>query len=177
MDLETLRYPIGRFRLPTTRDAAFVETCIADIAACPAHIKAAVANLTDEQLDTPYRPEGWTIRQVVHHVADSHINSYMRFKWTLTEDVPIIKTYNEKDWAKEPEALTGPVELSLNLLEALHARWHVILKNLTPAQLKRKLYHPEMKRHLDLTTMVALYAWHGKHHTAHITSLRKRKEW
>lgn len=171
-----LRYPIGRFERPGNVSPADRTTYAAQIAALPKEMRAAVAGLTDAQLDTPYRPEGWTVRQVVHHVVDSHINSYVRFRWALTEDEPDIKTYDEKAWATLPDAASAPVALSLNLLDAVHARWSALLRTLTPEDWSRALVHPKSGR-MTLDDMLALYAWHGRHHVAHITELRAREGW
>jgi hypothetical protein len=150
--------------------------CLAAIAETPAKLRAAVAGLTDQQLDTPYRPGGWTVRQVVHHVPDSHMNSYMRFRLALTEEQPAIKGYDEAAWAKLPDAQSAPVEISLSLLDTLHRRWVMLLESLTPEQWKRTFLHSELGP-VSLERNLALYAWHGKHHVAHITGLRERMGW
>ncbi|HWC75039.1 MAG TPA: putative metal-dependent hydrolase [Gemmatimonadales bacterium] len=169
------RYPIGKFtrvaQLSATERAAAIE----QIAAAPATFRRAVAGLDDKQLDTPYRAGGWTVRQVAHHLPDSHMNAYLRFKWGLTEDTPTIKTYEEKDWANTPET-TAPVGSSLDLLTALHVRWVNLLRGMKPADFARTIKHPEMGT-TSLDTLLALYAWHGRHHTAHVTSLRQRMGW
>ena len=170
------RYPIGPFTKPTAFDDAFRQAARAAIAAAPGLLKSAVAGLSKAQLDTPYRPGGWTVRQVVHHVPDSHMNAYIRFRWALTEDEPVIKTYDERLWADLPDARTAPIEPSLDLLESLHARWMALLSALTARDFARCLAHPEMGR-VDLDTLLALYAWHGRHHAAHITTLRERSGW
>jgi hypothetical protein len=176
MDIPDLRYPIGKFTFPdevTAQDRAkFVE----QIAEAPARMKAAVAGLSDERLDTPYRPGGWTVRQVVHHVPDSHLNSYIRFRWALTEDAPVIKTYHEDRWAELSDARTAPVETSLLLLESLHVRWVKLLDSLTDDEWKRTFRHPELGP-VSLEKNAALYAWHGQHHVAHIRGLRDRMRW
>lgn len=177
MDLEQLRYPVGRFQLPTNITSEHITNWITEIENTPTLVEAAVVGFTDEQLDTPYRPDGWTVRQVVHHLPDSHMNSYIRFKWTLTEDTPTIKAYDETRWAQLEEAKNAPVEMSINMLKALHARWVVVLKNLTEEDLKKEFTHPETGKNISLQTMVALYAWHGRHHLAHITSLKERMGW
>ena len=170
-----LRYPIGKFvPVPSLTPAQRAE-CIAQIAAAPAALRRAVEDLTDPQLDTPYRDGGWTVRQVTHHVPDSHINAYVRFKLGITENTPAIKTYEEKDWARTPET-RGPVAMSLDLLTALHQRWVVLLRAMTATDFARTISHPEWGKP-SLDTMLALYAWHGRHHTAHITSLRERMGW
>ena len=170
------RYPIGKFQYPDSvtdeQCAAFIE----EIAAAPAQYRAAVAGLDETQLDTPYRDGGWTLRQTVHHVADSHINSYVRFRLAATEENPRITTYKEELWAELADAKSLPVEVSLVLIESLHERWVVFLRSLGTAQLARTFDHPA-KGPLQLSTVLALYAWHGKHHVAHITSLRRQKGW
>jgi len=149
---------------------------IKDIAAAPAMMREAVAGLTSAQLDTPYRDGGWTVRQVVHHVPDSHMNSYIRIKFALTEQEPTIKPYDEEIWAKLVDARTAPVDPSLELLEGLHHRWAVLLRSLTELEVQRKFFHPELGT-VTIDQYIALYAWHGKHHAAHITSLRERNGW
>jgi len=170
------RYPIGKFNRVSSLNAAERAAAIDQVAAAPAQFRRAVMGLTPAQLDTPYRDGGWTVRQVAHHVPDSHMNAYLRFKFGLTEDAPAIKTYEEKDWAKTPEVAATPVEVSLALLEALHLRWVTLLRAMTPEQFARTIKHPEMGPS-SLDTMLALYAWHGRHHTAHVTSLRERMGW
>ena len=169
------RYPIGKFTKVQQLSAAERAAAIEQIAAAPATFRRAVAGLDDAQLDTPYRNGGWTVRQVAHHLPDSHMNAYMRFKWGLTEDVPAIKTYEEKDWAKTPET-TAPIASSLDLLTALHARWLNLLRGMRPADFGRTVKHPDWGTP-SLDTLLALYAWHGRHHTAHVTSLRERMGW
>ena len=171
-----LRYPIGRFRKPASFGPEQRTESVGAIAAAPAQLRDAVAGLSEGQLDTPYRAGGWTIRQVVHHLPDSHLNSYLRFKLALTEAEPTIKTYDEGRWAELDDARTAPLEPSLRLLESLHERWVTLLRSLTAVQLDRTLRNPELGI-LSLHTMVAIYAWHGRHHIAHITSLRGRHGW
>jgi uncharacterized damage-inducible protein DinB len=165
---ESLRYPAGRLTPPQTITPSMTTSWIQEIAQLPERLRQTVNSLSDEQLDTPYRPDGWTARQVVHHIADSHLNSYIRFKWALTEDKPLIKAYDEKAWAELPEARTADVGLSLDLIDALHRRWVVMLKNLSPADLARSFIHPESGKEIPLGRMLALYAWHGRHHMGHI---------
>ena len=174
---QNLSYPIGPFSPPERITADYLADCIERIRSTPERLRQAVAELSDEQLDTPYRPGGWTVRQVVHHVPDSHINCYIRFHWTLTEDNPLIKAYDEKSWASLPYHAELPVETSLNLLEAIHARWVVLLDNLSEADLERSFRHPEDGSTNSLRKTIASYAWHGDHHIAHITSLRERMGW
>lgn len=169
------RYPIGKFTPVPSLDVAERLACIEQIAAAPANFRKAVAGLNDAQLDTPYRSGGWTVRQVAHHLPDSHMNAYLRFKLGLTEDKPAIKTYEEKDWAKTPET-TAPIAMSLDLLTALHVRWVTLLRAMRPADFARTIKHPEWGAP-SLDAMLALYAWHGRHHTAHVTSLRQRMGW
>jgi uncharacterized damage-inducible protein DinB len=170
------RYPIGPFAYtgPTTPDQRAAR--IADVAALPVAIREAVRGLTAAQLDTHYRPDGWTVRQVVHHVPDSHLNAYVRFKLALTEDAPTIKPYEEQLWAELPDARSGPIEPSLGLLDHLHERWVRVLRAMTAADFARRLNHPKSGM-MDLDRLLALYAWHGKHHVAHITSLQQRQAW
>lgn len=173
-----LRYPVGKFQRPATALSAAERGAMVDaIAATPANLRAAVRGLTDRQLDTPYRPGGWTVRQVVHHVPDSHLNAYCRFKLALTEDVPTVKPYDEAKWAELIDGKSALVAESLTLLEALHARWVLLLRAMRPDDFRRKLNHPEWDSPPFLDDMLAMYAWHGRHHTAHITELRKREGW
>lgn len=174
---DDLRYPIGRFVPPESVSDADRRGWIGEITALPRLVSAAVAGLDDARLDTPYRPGGWTVRQVVHHLPDSHINSYTRFRLALTEPEPTIRPYHEERWAELPDAREGPVALSLVLLEALHARWVALLRSLEPADWARTFVHPEHGRRVTLDENLALYAWHGRHHVAHITALRAREGW
>jgi uncharacterized damage-inducible protein DinB len=170
------RYPIGKFDWSGTSTEAERRKFIAQIEGTPAKLRAAVKGLTEQQLDTPYRDGGWTVRQVVHHLPDSHMNGYVRFKLAATEDQPTIKTYEEELWAELPDAKTAPIEPSLALLESLHYRWVLFLKSLRAEDYARKLKHPELGE-VVLDKYLALYAWHGRHHVAHITSLRERMKW
>jgi len=171
-----LRYPTGPFTFDPDVNPDKRRTSIRQIAAVPAAMRAAVAGLNDRQFDTPYRPGGWTVRQVVHHVPDSHVNAYVRFKLALTEDCPTIKTYKEAAWAEVADTQGTPVDVSLTLLEALHRRWVVLLESLGAADFERPLTHPEHGR-IKLDYLLQMYAWHGGHHIAHITGLRKREGW
>jgi uncharacterized damage-inducible protein DinB len=173
---QDLRFPVGKFRWKGEVNEAEHGELISQIAETPARLREAVKGLTPEQLDTPYRPEGWTVRQVVHHLPDSHLNSYVRFKLGLTEQQPSIKTYDQEAWANLADSKATPVETSLALLEALHERWVNLLRSMSSADFARTLNHPEMGP-VTLDRMVALYAWHGRHHVAHITSLRDRMGW
>ena len=171
-----LRYPVGKFTMePVATDEQRLQ-CIQDIADAPQRLRAAVQGLNEQQLDTPYRPEGWTVRQVVHHLPDSHLNAYVRFKLTMTEHEPKIKTYEEGLWAQLPDARTAPIEMSLRLLESLHQRWVNFLNTMTHTDLQKKFVHPE-HGFMSLGFLLRLYSWHGKHHVAHITSLRERMGW
>jgi uncharacterized damage-inducible protein DinB len=176
-DLERRKFPIGKFNPPDVVTPSDRVTLIQQIAATPANMRKAVAGLTDEQLDTAYRQGGWTLRQVVQHVPDSHVNAYVRFKWTLTENTPTIKTYKQDIWADMQDSVSGPIELSLALLDALHARWVYLLNKMTDADFAREFTHPEQNRNIRLDRMLALYAWHGQHHVAHITALRSERGW
>jgi hypothetical protein len=171
-----LRYPVGPFVRPQTLSDAERRSAIDEIAAVPAALRAAIRGLSEAQLDTPYRPGGWTVRQVAHHVADSHLNAYTRFKLALTEETPTIKPYDENGWVMTGEVQSTPVETSLVLLDALHDRWVRLLNTITQEQFDRKLNHPE-NGVMNLHQLLALYEWHGRHHTAHITSLRERSGW
>ncbi|HXI64249.1 MAG TPA: putative metal-dependent hydrolase [Gemmatimonadales bacterium] len=171
-----LRYPIGQFKLVKTLTPAQRATCIEQIATAPDGLRRAVEGLDDRQLDTPYRPGGWTVRQVVHHVPDSHMYAYARFKLACTEETPTLKTYDEARWAELIEARTAPIDISLDLLSALHRRWVLFLKTLTPADFARTAKHAEWGTP-TVDDLLAQYSWHGRHHTAHITSLRERMGW
>jgi uncharacterized damage-inducible protein DinB len=175
-DLEQLRYPISRFQARAGLSSAERAALIDDIAGLPAALRAAVAGLTGEQLETPYRPGGWPGRQVVHHVADSHMNSYVRFKLAVTETEPTIKPYDEAAWAELDDATGEDIEVSLALLESLHRRWTRFLRSLRDEQLERVFIHPDLGR-VTLDEAVQHYAWHGRHHLAHITRLRERMGW
>jgi uncharacterized damage-inducible protein DinB len=174
--MEELRFPVGRFQRPAALSNDERRAAIDVIVAAPAKLRAAVRGLDDAQLDTPYRPDGWTVRQVVHHVPDSHANAFIRFKLALTEDTPTIKPYNEAAWANLEDSRSTPIETSLTLLDALHDRWMRILNAMSPSDFERQLTHPDSGR-VTLDQLLALYAWHSKHHVAHITSLRERNGW
>jgi len=171
-----LRYPIGelQFTEPVTAEARAAR--VVAIAAAPARLRAAVDGLDEAQLDTEYRPGGWTVRQVVHHIPDSHLNAYTRLKLALTEEHPTIRPYDEAAWATLPDS-AGPIASSLGLLDHLHARWVALLRALPAAAFGRTLYHPESRSVLSIDRLTATYAWHGEHHIAHITSLRTRRGW
>jgi hypothetical protein len=174
--LETLRFPVGHPELRTELAPAEREEMIRVLEELPARMREALDGLTDEQLDTPYRPEGWTLRQVAHHVPDSHVNSYVRFKLAVTEENPTIQVYDEKAWAEQTEAREGPVEMSLVLLEGLHRRWVAWLRSLPEEAWSRPLTHPEVGP-LNLSQLLCIYDWHSRHHLAHITTTRDREGW
>ena len=174
---DDLRFPIDEFQWPESRSLSRISGWLDDIEAFPGDLRRVVAPLTPEQLDTPYRPGGWTVRQVVHHLGDSHLNSVIRFKLALTEDNPTIKPYNEAAWADLADYRATPIPLALTFLEALHTRWLLLLRTLGPSDWRRTLDHPEWDRPISLDVQAALYSWHGKHHLAHITSLLDRKGW
>jgi hypothetical protein len=170
------RFPIGRFSFPTSVSPSDLTGFIADVEQAPAALRAAVAGLSAQQLDTPYRDGGWTVRQVTHHVPDSHMNAYVRYKLALTEDEPTIKPYAEDRWAELADTKSTPIEISLAMLESLHERWAQLLRSLSPSDWKRQFRHPDLGV-ISLEKNLALYAWHGKHHVAHVTELRKRLGW
>jgi uncharacterized damage-inducible protein DinB len=171
-----LRYPVGKWSPAPAIDADTRRKLIADIDALPRQLAAAVEGLDDGRLDTPYRPEGWTPRQIVNHVMDSHLNAYIRFKLAVTEDNPTIKPYDEKTWAETIDGRTTAVSVTLPVIDGLHQRWVQFLRSLEPSAFARTLVHPE-RGSMTLDTLLQLYAWHGRHHTAHITELRKRQGW
>jgi hypothetical protein len=175
-ELDDLRYPIGRFTPPASSMAGVRAAHIQTLRLLPEHLRAAVQDLNDHQLDTPYRDGGWTVRQVVHHVADSHANSYIRFKLALTEDWPVIKPYDEVAWANLPDSRWLPVGGSLDLIQALHGRWVALLEALSDEDFQRGYTHPELGRQ-NLAHALALYDWHSRHHTAHIARLRALEGW
>jgi hypothetical protein len=170
------RFPVGRFTPPAVITPEDRERYLREIEEAPGRLREAVSGLTDEQLDTPYRDGGWTVRQVVHHVPDSHINSYVRFRLALTEEEPTIRPYLEDRWAELADARTAPVEVSLGLLESIHRRWALLLRSLDNEQWAFRFRHPELGV-VPLDRNLALYAWHGRHHVAHVTSLRDRRGW
>ncbi len=176
-----LRYPIGKaLEQPFGKDGynENVKTSyLLAIQQCPVLLENAISNLDEQQLNVPYRDGGWNSRQVIHHVADSHMNAYMRFKHALTENNPTIKTYNEAAWAVLSDTQNLPVNISLTLLHALHLRWHELMKNMTEADWQKTIYHPEREREMTLWDLIKIYAWHGKHHVTHITALRERMDW
>lgn len=175
--LEKLRYPIGKFIAPEIYSSDYLTNKIAEIANFPERLKKEVIHLTDEQLDTPYRNGGWTIRQVIHHCADSHMNCFIRIKWTLTEDTPVIKFYHEDRWAELHDNLTMPIQPTLSFLEGLHFRLAYLMNSLTEVELEKSFIHPEHNAAFQLKEIIGTYAWHGNHHLAHITELKKQKGW
>lgn len=176
-ELENLRYPIGRFEWDGVWNEEVQAAWINTIESQPAALREAVAGLSEAQLDTPYRPGGWTVRQVVHHVVDSHMNSVIRFKLALTEEAPVIKPYQEQLWAELEDSRGFPVESSLQLLDSLHLRWGRLLRSMDEAQYQRAFYHPESEALVSLRRALGLYAWHGSHHIAQIMALRQREAW
>ena len=170
------RYPIGKYvSEPFSENTR--RKWMQDIQFLPALLESTIENLDASQLNTPYREGGWMVRQVVHHVADSHMNAYIRFKLGLTENDPVIKPYDENSWAQLEDVDKQPVNISITLLYALHSRWHACLLPLTEQQWQRTVYHPQRERHITLWEMLGMYAWHGRHHVAHITQLREQKGW
>ncbi len=177
MTIEKLKYPIGKFKKPEEITAEIISEWISDITSFPASLRSEVNHLSNDQLDTPYRPDGWTIRQVIHHCADSHMNSLMRLKLALTENVPTIKPYIQNRWAELSDSKNMPIEASLKMLEGIHERWAVLLNDLSEEQFKRTFVHPENGNTFRIDENTALYAWHCNHHLAHITETKKRNSW
>ncbi|MEM9821806.1 MAG: YfiT family bacillithiol transferase [Bacteroidota bacterium] len=175
--MEKLRYPIGRFNVKRPISPEQIVGFIQDIAHLPEQVSSTIDGFSEKQLDTTYRPGGWTVRQVVHHLADSHMNSYIRFKLALTEGQPTIKPYEEGRWAELEDGRQAPVELSLQLLTALHQRWTIFLRSLTAEDFEKSFIHPEHGKAVPLDINVALYSWHGRHHLAQILSLKERMNW
>ena len=171
-----LRFPIGKFRADAPIAESDYPLLIGQIAETPGALRSAVAGMSRDQVETRYRPGGWTVKQVVHHLPDSHLNAYTRFKLALTEDEPAIKAYDEAKWAELPDSQRVPIEVSLDLLESLHLRWVVLLRGIDGADFQRGLRHPE-RGLMTLAQLLAMYAWHGRHHVAHITALREREGW
>ncbi len=171
------QYPIGKFQAPASFMQGHTDELIKSIARFPVKMREATSMLNDEQLDTPYRKGGWTVRQVVHHVADSHMNAYIRFKLTITENIPIIKPYREEKWAETADGKSAPIWISLNLLDALHTRWILFLSSLKGDDYLKTYFHPDLQKEFKLYEAVALYAWHCEHHLAHITTLKSKENW
>ena len=176
-NIEDLRYPIGKFTCPDNITSEQISDAIVALETLPKRLEDLVSGFSNEQLETPYRPEGWTVRQVVHHIADSHHHSYTRFKWALTEKEPLIKAYQEKDWSSLFDARTAPISLSLNYINALHAKLVYLLKGLNATDLKKNYLHPEGNVRVSVAENIAKYAWHGNHHFAHIKNLSLREGW
>ena len=174
--MEDLRYPIGKYE-PSLFSEKQLQEWLIDIKFLPQHLENSVLNLDEVQLNTPYRPAGWTVKQLVHHVADSHMNAYIRFKLGLTEDNPTIKPYEEAKWAEMSDTKNLPINISLTLMHALHSRWMEVLLSIKDEEWNRTVVHPEHGRQMTLWYLMGMYAWHSRHHTAHITSLRERMGW
>ncbi|CAL1517591.1 YfiT family bacillithiol transferase [Chitinophaga sp. MM2321] len=175
--METLQYPIGRFEALPDYSPEMLAGFIDDIRELPTLVEMAVQHLDEYQLQAPYRPEGWTVAQVVHHLADSHMNGCIRVKLALTEDEPTIKPYEEAAWAVLPDVANTPVNVSITLLHALHTRWAALMEGLTDTQWERTFFHPGQGKVFNLKTHIANYSWHGKHHLAHIEGLKERMKW
>jgi len=174
--MEDLRYPVGKYIVQPFSEKQLGEW-LTDIKFLPQHLENAILNLDEAQLNTAYREAGWTVKQVVHHVADSHMNAYIRFKLGLTEDNPTIKPYDEAAWAEMSDTKNLPINISLTILHALHTRWYEVLKNMSREDLDKTVFHPEHKKTFTLWNLLGMYAWHSRHHVAHITSLRERSNW
>jgi hypothetical protein len=177
MNLEKLKYPIGQFEEPTTISKTLIQEWIGIIEYFPSELSKETAQLTESQLDTPYREGGWTLRQVVHHCADSHMNSFIRLKLALTEETPTVKPYFEDRWAELSDTKLMPIQASLHLLEGIHQRWAFLLKSMSTADFVRSFYHPEQQKNIRIDGYLGFYAWHCKHHLAHITETKKRLQW
>jgi len=175
--LESLKFPIGQVAIPSKINEQHINDWIKTIEDFPSKLDKLITHLNEEQLDTVYRKDGWSIRQVIHHCADSHTNSYIRFKWTLTEDKPIIKAYYEDRWGELFDSNDSPISLSIDLLKALHTKWVYLLKGLKPEDLKRVFIHPESNDSVSLAKNIGIYAWHCDHHYAHIYNLMRSKNW
>lgn len=175
--MEHLKYPIGQLNIPSEITKKHISKWISDIENFPNNLENLVQNLSEEQLNTPYRDGGWTVRQTIHHCGDSHVNSYIRFKWSLTEEQPIIKAYYEDRWAEIFDTKEAPIELSLTFIKALHAKWAYLLKGLTHNDLNKTFIHPENRDVVSLKQNIGIYAWHCNHHYAHIENLLIRNNW
>ncbi len=176
-ELEELRYPIGKFERPEKITSVLIQRWIDDISELPRDLSEKVNTLSKEQLDTPYRPEGWTLKQLIHHIADSHMNALLRFKWALTEEEPTIKAYNEKAFAELYDSKLAPVEISLQFISALHGKWVILLENMSTTDFEKTFVHPETGKRYNLKEMLGHYSWHGKHHLAHLHNLLELKGW
>ncbi len=175
--MKELQYPIGKWEYEETHDEFEREMLLDSLAMIPAILRSEVDQLSDDQLDTPYRPEGWTVRQVVHHLADSHLNAYTRFKLALTEIEPVIKTYDQEMWAETADSKSAGIDFSLDLLDAVHRKWNELLRSLTESDLLKSYFHPETGELVSLNEALSLYEWHGRHHIAHITTLKQSSGW
>lgn len=173
-NIEKLRYPIGKFSAPLEFSPGDMEKWIREIEDLPSLCRSELRDFTEEMLEDSYRPEGWTARQVIHHIVDSHMNAYVRFKLALTEDTPTIKPYFEDRWAELPDAKNAPPDISITLLEALHRKWTMLLRNMKEEDFNRSYFHPESKKNFLLRTALALYAWHGRHHLEHIRNVKRK---
>jgi hypothetical protein len=171
-ELEKLKFPVGHYQEPAVIDRAQLEDWMMQIQLLPAKLHQLVSNMTEEELDRPYRPGGWTGRQVIHHIPDSHMNAYIRFKLALTEDHPDVRPYFEDRWAELADGKFAPPQVSLNLLDSIHQRWILLLRSLTDADLDRTYFHPASHKVFKLRSVIGMYAWHGEHHFAHVKSLR-----
>jgi len=176
-ELQNLKYPIGKFNFPEIANKEYIDGCISILEYFPEKLETLVNNLSDEQLDTPYRPGGWTIRQTIHHLSDSHHHSYSRFKWALTEDKPIIKAYHEDRWAELIDSKSAPIDMSLQHLKAIHFKLVYLLRRLSNTDLNKCFIHPETQKEVPLKRNIGLYAWHSNHHFAHIENVLKRNNW
>lgn len=172
--MEELQYPIGKFEYPQTYTAADIQGWINEIESVPVRYKAMVESLTEEHLNMSYRPGGWTARQVIHHVPDSHLQAYCRFKWVLTEDSPTIKPYHEDLWAQLPDSMVTPVSVSIDLLTAVHTRWVLLMRSMTVEDFNKYYIHPQYGKQYALGAVCKLYAWHGNHHLAHLQIIRNK---
>lgn len=177
LGLEKMRYPIGKFIAPEHYSSKYLAEKTEEIASFPERLKAEVLHLSNDQLDTTYRENGWTVRQVIHHCAESHMNCFIRIKWALTEDKPTIKFYHEDRWSELHDNLTMPINPTLSLLEGLHFRLGYLMKNLSESDLEKSFIHPEHSKEFQIKEIIGLYAWHGNHHLAHVTELKNRKGW
>ncbi|MCL6523924.1 MAG: putative metal-dependent hydrolase [Thermoflavifilum sp.] len=176
-ELEAMRYPIGRFQAPNPITDEDIHRSINAIATLPQELEKSVIHLQTAQLQTPYRPGGWTVQQVIHHLSDSHMQVYARFKLALTEDNPVVKPFAEDRWAALPDSTLVPIEASLALLHALHSRWVALMEAMLPEQWERTYFHPEHQQSFSLKWVACMYAWHGRHHLMHIVKLRERMGW
>lgn len=176
-EIEDLKYPIGKSEIPEKISSEDIKKWITDISELPDKLGKDVNSLSKEQLDTPYRPEGWTLKQLIHHIADSHMSALMRFKWALTEDEPTIKAYDEKQFAELYDSKFTPVEISLDFISALHRKWVILLDNMSNADFERTFVHPVSGQRFTLKQILSHYSWHGRHHYAHLHNLIKRKGW